>query len=74
MLESALVYCCAFLHLKLNDSNYKHCPSEEKWGKIEKINKLLKIFYDATLIFFGAKYLISNLYFSHVFLIELTLR
>ncbi|XP_026657060.2 zinc finger BED domain-containing protein RICESLEEPER 2-like [Phoenix dactylifera] len=74
MLESALFYHHAFLHLKLNYSNYKHCPSEEEWGKVEKISKLLSVFYDATLVFSGAKYPTSNLYFSQVFLIEFTLR
>ena len=74
MLDSALAYRRTFFHLKLSDSNYKHCPSEEKWDKIMKFNKLLSVFYDATLIFFGVKYTTVNLYFSHIFLIELILR
>ena len=30
MIESATHYRCAFQHLHLTDSNYKHCPLEEE--------------------------------------------
>ena len=74
MLDDALIYRRAFFHLKLNDFNYKHCPSEEEWDKIVKINKLLSVFYNATLVFSGVKYATVNLYFFYIFLIELTFK
>ena len=73
MLDSTLAYRRSFF-LFLNNSNYKHCPSEEELDKIVKVHKLLSIFYDATFIFSEVKYTIVNLYFSYIFLIELTLR
>ncbi|XP_039120478.1 zinc finger BED domain-containing protein RICESLEEPER 2-like [Dioscorea cayenensis subsp. rotundata] len=37
MLESAIYYRRAFMHLELSDSNLKHCPSRDEWEKVEKI-------------------------------------
>ena len=50
MIENALYYRRAFCHLELTDSNYKNCPTVDKWSKVEKIDKFLAIFYDATWI------------------------
>ncbi|XP_058181153.1 zinc finger BED domain-containing protein RICESLEEPER 2-like [Rhododendron vialii] len=63
MLASAIYYRRAFCQLQLSDSNFKHCPSQEEWGRAEKICQFLKVFYDATCIFSGSKYPTSNLYF-----------
>ncbi|XP_072951776.1 zinc finger BED domain-containing protein RICESLEEPER 1-like [Typha angustifolia] len=73
MLDSAIIYCRAFLHLQLSDSNYKYCPSQEEWGKAEKICKFLKLFYDVTSLFSGSIYPTANLYFSKVVLIQLNI-
>ena len=48
MIENALYYRHAFVHLELTDSNYKNCPTVDEWSKVEKIDKFLAIFYDAT--------------------------
>ncbi|XP_042958031.1 zinc finger BED domain-containing protein RICESLEEPER 1-like [Carya illinoinensis] len=74
MLESAIFYRRAFSHLELTDSNFKHCPSIFDWEKIEKINSLLGVFYEATCDFSGTKYPTANLYFPAVFLIYFTLK
>ena len=66
MLESALYYKKALLHFQKVDANYVHCPSIDEWGRIEKIGKFLKVFYEATLAFSGTKYPTSNLYFPDV--------
>ncbi|XP_059629599.1 zinc finger BED domain-containing protein RICESLEEPER 2-like [Cornus florida] len=58
----------------LSDSNYKFCPSQEEWSRIEKIYNFLTVFYDVTNIFSGSKYPTANLYFPFVFLVQLTLR
>ena len=50
-----LNYHHVFQHLELNDSNYKHCPSNAKWDKVGKIKIFLKLFYDATLKFSRTK-------------------
>ncbi|KAK9187258.1 hypothetical protein WN944_018650 [Citrus x changshan-huyou] len=73
MLDSVLYYKNAFCHLQLSDYNYKNCPSEEEWGKIEKIGKFLSMFYEITCIFSGSKYPTSNLYFPKVFVTKVAL-
>ncbi|BBH08980.1 hypothetical protein Prudu_021354 [Prunus dulcis] len=60
MIDSALYYQRAFLHLQLSDSNYKHFLSEVEWQKLEKLNK--------------TKYTTANMYFPQVFVVEDTLR
>ncbi|XP_042952169.1 zinc finger BED domain-containing protein RICESLEEPER 2-like [Carya illinoinensis] len=74
MLENAIFYRRAFSHLELTDSNFKHCPSIFDWEKIEKINSLLGVFYEATCDFSGTKYPTANLYFPAMFLIYFTLK
>ena len=74
MLESALFYRRAFCHLELSDSNYKNCPSNLEWEKIEKISKFLGLFYDVTCIFSGTDYPTANLYFPSVFICYATLK
>jgi hypothetical protein len=74
MLESAIFYRRAFHHLKLTDSNFKHCPIADEWDKVEKISTFLAVFYDATCVFSSTKYPTTNLYFSSVFTFYLTLR
>ena len=74
MIENALYYRRAFCHLELTDSNYKNCPTVDEWSKVEKIDKFLAVFYDATCAFSGTKYPAANLYFPSVFMIYLTLR
>nr|XP_023923314.1 zinc finger BED domain-containing protein RICESLEEPER 2-like [Quercus suber] len=74
MLQSALYYRRAFQHLELTDYNFKHCPTVDKWKKVEKIKNFLVVFYDATLVFSGTKYPIANLYFPQVFIVYFTLK
>lgn len=74
MLDSAIYYQRAFLHLQLSDSNYKHALSHDEWQKVEKICKFLKVLYDVTCLFSGTCYTTSNLYFPQVFVVEDTLR
>ena len=63
MLDSALFYRRAFIHLQLSDSNYRHCPSQEEWSKVEKISNLLRVFHKVTCLFSGTSYPTANLYF-----------
>ncbi|CAL9020868.1 unnamed protein product [Prunus brigantina] len=74
MIDSALFYQRVFLHLQLSDSNHKHSLSQDEWGKLEKLSKFLKVFYDVTCLFSGTKYPTVNLYFPQVFAVEDTLR
>ncbi|XP_057522505.1 zinc finger BED domain-containing protein RICESLEEPER 2-like [Amaranthus tricolor] len=74
MLESALYYKKTLIHFQKVDANYIHCPTAEKWAKIEKIFKFLKVFYEATLAFSGTKYPIANLYFPNVLRVRLLLK
>lgn len=66
MLESAIYYRRAFMHLELSDSNFKHCPSRDEWEKVEKIKKNLALFYAITNLFSGSKYPTTNMYFPLV--------
>ncbi|KAL2922049.1 putative AC transposase [Bienertia sinuspersici] len=74
MLDSALFYKKAFLHLQKTDANFVHCPNSEEWSKIEKICKFLQVFHEVTLAFSGSKYPTSNLYFPNVLKIRLLLK
>ncbi|KAI0489235.1 hypothetical protein KFK09_029077 [Dendrobium nobile] len=66
MLDSAIYFRRAFMHLELSDSNYKSCPSNSEWEKMVKICKFLAPFYQITCAFSGTKYPTANLYFPCV--------
>ncbi|KAL8506688.1 hypothetical protein ACS0TY_017547 [Phlomoides rotata] len=66
MLDSALYYQKAFMHLQLRDPNYVHCPSSIEWEKVEKIRSFLGLFYEVSNMFCGSKYPTSNLYFRPI--------
>ncbi|XP_042426180.1 zinc finger BED domain-containing protein RICESLEEPER 2-like [Zingiber officinale] len=73
MLFSALYYRLAFCHLQLSDSNFQSCPTVEEWERVKKICGFLEVFHNATVDFSGSRYPTSNLYFPHVFVIQLKL-
>ena len=73
MLSSALYYRRALCYFNLCDSNYVSCPTDEEWTRVEKISGFLGGFYEATNSFSGSLYPTSNLYFPHVFYIQLHL-
>ncbi|WCJ21262.1 hypothetical protein M5689_003428 [Euphorbia peplus] len=74
MLDSAIYYKNAFVHLRLSDSNFKHCPSVEEWVRVENICKFLQVFNDITCLFLGSKYVTANMFFPLVFTAHLTLK
>ncbi|KAJ9547236.1 hypothetical protein OSB04_019779 [Centaurea solstitialis] len=74
MLDSALFYKKALLHLAKTDANFVRCPTSDAWAKIEKICKFLQVFHEVTVKFSGSKYPTSNLYFPNVFKIRLLLK
>lgn len=74
MLETVQLYCCAFVHLSLTDTNYQSCPSTNEWIKVDFFCKFLKPFYEVTTIFSGSKYHTANLYFSKVCIVYVTLK
>ncbi|KAK9119242.1 hypothetical protein Scep_017335 [Stephania cephalantha] len=74
MIESALYYRNAFAHLALSDTNYVFCPELEEWNQVEYVFKFLKIFYDLTNIFSGAKYPTINLFFHGMWKIQAQLK
>ncbi|KAM0062415.1 putative HAT dimerization domain, ribonuclease H-like superfamily, hAT-like transposase, RNase-H [Helianthus debilis subsp. tardiflorus] len=71
MLDCALAYRRAYTWLALVDSVFKTSPSEEEWARVEIITRLLKPFYEITTLFSGSSYPTSNLYFHHVWRIQL---
>jgi len=70
MLQSALKYQQVFSSLHLVDENYKYCPSEEKWKRVEKISAFLSPFYEITNLISASSYPTSNLYFLQVWNIQ----
>ncbi|XP_042408959.1 zinc finger BED domain-containing protein RICESLEEPER 2-like [Zingiber officinale] len=73
MLSSALFYHLAFCHLQLSDSNFQSCPTAKEWDRVKKKCRFLEVFHNATVDFSGSRYPTSNLYFPHVFVIQLKL-
>ena len=74
VLDSAIFYRYALIHLGLSDSNFSSCPSSEEWDKIMKISKFLGYFYEVSCLFSGTKYPTSNLFFPKVFVIQLQIK
>ncbi|KAL2934009.1 putative AC transposase [Bienertia sinuspersici] len=74
MLDSALFYKKALLHMKATDANFVHCLNSDEWNRIEKICKFLSVFHEVTLAFSGTKYPTSNLYFPNVLKVRMLLK
>ncbi|XP_020688142.1 zinc finger BED domain-containing protein RICESLEEPER 1 isoform X1 [Dendrobium catenatum] len=74
MLDNALSYREAFMLLDISDINYKDCPSKSEWDNLEKIGKLLAVFYDIHCVFSNTKHPTANLYFPAIFSAYLTLK
>ncbi|XP_043705394.1 zinc finger BED domain-containing protein RICESLEEPER 2-like [Telopea speciosissima] len=73
MLDSAIFYKSAFHELQLVDKNYRECPSNEEWSKVEQLMHFLKPFNDITEVLSGSKYPTANLYFHNVWNIHKSL-
>ena len=43
MLECALIHRYAFSQLQLIDPNFKTCPSNEEWERVERITKVFEV-------------------------------
>ncbi|KAI3912150.1 hypothetical protein MKW92_037359 [Papaver armeniacum] len=68
------LYKPVFCHLKLVDSDYQDCPTDEEWEQIEVVTKFLKVFYELTKLFSGSKYPTSNLYFERICQVKVLLK
>ncbi|XP_031281355.1 zinc finger BED domain-containing protein RICESLEEPER 1-like [Pistacia vera] len=73
MLETAFIYKDVFFRLKLREPQYRCLPTEEEWELAEQVCSKLKIFYVATNLFSGTKYLTSNNYFPKICEIRIAL-
>ncbi|KAK1601110.1 hypothetical protein QYE76_007613 [Lolium multiflorum] len=73
MIETAMEYRRAFDSLAKQDSNYTYAPSEKDWEKAAVLCKVLKVFYDATMVISGTTYPTSNLYFHEMWKVKHTL-
>ena len=74
MIEKAMEYSKAFDLLAKQDLNYTYAPSVKDWEKATILCKVLKVFYDATMIISGTSYPTSNLYFHEMWKIKHTLQ
>ena len=66
MTDSATRYRSVLNRLAKEDANFKHCPSRDKWNRVERITRFLKPFNDITTLFSGTVYPTANLYFQGV--------
>ncbi|XP_077236569.1 zinc finger BED domain-containing protein RICESLEEPER 2-like [Tasmannia lanceolata] len=73
MLESAIKYRLAFQRYAMIEPGYNYCPSINEWKKGEEICKMLKPFYDITMLLSGSDYPTANLYFQYVWKIQIRL-
>uniref|UniRef100_A0ACD5U206 Uncharacterized protein n=1 Tax=Avena sativa TaxID=4498 RepID=A0ACD5U206_AVESA len=73
MIEKAMEYIRAFDSLAKQDSNYTYAPFVKDWEKATVLCKVLKVFYDATMVVSGTSYPTSNLYFHEMWKIKITL-
>ncbi|GKV51607.1 hypothetical protein SLEP1_g58242 [Rubroshorea leprosula] len=73
MLERAVIYKDVFASFELDDENFKWTLDEEEWKRVGRICELLQPFSEISTLFSGSKYPTSNLYFKHVWKIELCL-
>ena len=71
MTETCLRYRRAFFHLRIVDTVFRTCPSDEEWDRDEEIATFFKSFFDITTLFLGSRYPTSNLYFDNVWRIQL---
>ncbi|KAH7845226.1 hypothetical protein Vadar_005350 [Vaccinium darrowii] len=74
MLECALVHRLAYSQLQLVDTNYRTCPSEDEWLRVERISRFLRPFYEITTLFSGSRYPTANLYFHGVWKIQFLIK
>lgn len=56
------------------DLNYKHYPTVAEWGKLEKIEKFLAVFYNTAFVFSDNKYPTANLFFPSISIVYVTLQ
>jgi malate synthase len=66
MIEKVMEYNRAFDSLAKQDSNYIYAPSMKDWEKAAVLCKVLKVFYDATMLISGTSYPTANLYFHEM--------
>ena len=63
MLESVLVYRCAFCSLAFDYRIYSSCSTNEEWERGQKMCDFLRPFFQITELISGSSYPTSNLYF-----------
>ncbi|XP_077236703.1 zinc finger BED domain-containing protein RICESLEEPER 1-like [Tasmannia lanceolata] len=73
MLESAIKYRLAFQRYAMIEPGYNYCPSIDERTRGEEICKMLKPFYDITMLLSGSDYPTANLYFQCVWKIQIRL-
>ncbi|KAH9762411.1 BED-type domain-containing protein [Citrus sinensis] len=73
MLSTSLLYKDVFIRLKERDRNYTSLPSELEWNFSKLMCDYLKSFYKLTELFSGTRYPTSNLFFSKICEIRLSM-
>lgn len=66
MLDCAIKFRKVFPRYALDDPNYRACPDEDEWQKIEKLLEILLVFKSTTNIISGSEYPTSNMYLGEV--------
>ncbi|KAL6508604.1 hypothetical protein OROGR_023315 [Orobanche gracilis] len=66
MLVCALKFKDAFANYKERDLEFKHCPNDNDWIKVEKVCSVLQAFWESTHVMSGSDYPTANLYLVEV--------
>ncbi|KAL2905114.1 Zinc finger BED domain-containing protein RICESLEEPER 2 [Bienertia sinuspersici] len=66
MLDCAIKFRKVFPRYALHDHNYKFCPQDDEWEKLEKVLRILQVSKNVTNIISGSEYPTSNLFLSGV--------
>ncbi|XP_027127053.1 zinc finger BED domain-containing protein RICESLEEPER 1-like [Coffea arabica] len=73
MLEAAVEYRDAFVHLQEHESLYTMYPSGTEWDRASAISSFLKLFVEVSNVFAGNKFSTANIYFPEICDIHLQL-
>ncbi|XP_062114445.1 zinc finger BED domain-containing protein RICESLEEPER 2-like [Humulus lupulus] len=73
MITSAMIYKNVFSRLRFSEKKYKHLPNERDWLLASRMCDKLRLFYNVTGMFSGAKYPSASLFFPKICKIRLLL-
>jgi hypothetical protein len=74
MISTVVRYIEVFEKLMPREKKFSCCPTKDDWKFAKEICDRLKLFFDITELFYGTKYVTTNLFFPKVITIRLAIR